>query len=53
MVNWGNRVAIRVLKPVPVEEVQTLGTKVLTMQVQERMENALAEMREQAKNEKK
>ena len=53
MVNWGNRVAIRVLKPVPTEEVASLGTKELSLQVQERMIKALAELREEIKNEKK
>ena len=53
LVNWGNRVAIRVLKPVPAEEVAALGTKELTLQVQERMITALADLRQQVKNEKK
>ena len=53
MVNWGNRVAIRVLKPVSVEEVASMGTKELTLNVQERMVTALAELREDVKNEKK
>ena len=53
MVNWGNRVAIRVLKPVSVEEVASMGTKELTLKVQERMVTALAELREEVKNEKK
>ena len=53
MVNWGNRVAIRVLKPVSVEEIASMGTKELTLKVQERMVTALAELREDIKNEKK
>ena len=53
MVNWGNRVAIRVLEPVSVEEVASMGTKELTLKVQERMVTALAELREDIKNEKK
>ena len=53
MVNWGNRVAIRVLEPVPAEEVASRGTKELTLMVQERMVKALAELREEVKNEKK
>ena len=53
MVNWGNRVAIRVLKPISVEEVASMGTKELTLNVHERMVTALAELREDVKNEKK
>ena len=53
MVNWGNRVAIRVLEPVSVEEIASMGTKELTLKVQERMVTALAELREDIKNEKK
>lgn len=53
MVNWRHRVAIRVLEPVSVEEIASMGTKELTLKVQERMVTALAELREDIKNEKK
>ena len=53
LVNWRHRVAIRVLKPVPVEEVEATGTKELSLQVRERMVTALAELREEIKNEKR
>ena len=53
LVNWRHRVAIRVLKPVSVEEVAATGTKELSLQVRERMVTALAELREEVKSEKK
>ncbi len=53
LVNWNHRVAIRVLKPVSAEEVASLGTKELTLQVQERMVTALAELRAEVAAEKR
>ena len=53
LVNWRHRVAIRVLKPVPVEEVASLDAKELAQQVRERMVTALAELREEVATEKK
>lgn len=53
LVNWRHRVAIRVLKPVPVEEVASLDAKELAQQVRERMVTALAELREEVAAEKK
>ena len=53
LVNWHHRVAIRVLKPVPVEEVMATGTKELTLQVHERMVTALADLRKEIAAEKK
>ena len=53
LVNWRHRVAIRVLKPVPVEDVEATGTKELSLQIRERMVTALAELREEIKNEKR
>ena len=53
LVNWRHRVAIRVLKPVPVEEVMATGTKELTLQVHDRMVAALAELRKEIAAEKK
>jgi len=53
LVNWRHRVAIRVLKPVPVEEVMATGTKELTLQVHDRMVTALAELRKEIAAEKK
>lgn len=53
LINWTNHIAIKVLKPVSVEEVTATESKVLAQQTQERMVNALAELREKVKNEKK
>lgn len=53
LINWTNHIAIKVLKPVSVEEVAATESKVLAQQTQERMVNALAELREKVKNEKK
>lgn len=51
-INWTNHIAIKVLKPVPVEEVAALESKDLASKTQERMVEALAELREQVKTEK-
>ena len=53
LVNWNHRVAIRVLKPVPAEEVAQMDVKDLSQQVRERMVTALAELRADVAAEKK
>ena len=53
LVNWNHRVAIRVLKPVPAEEVAKMDVKDLSQQVRERMVTALAELRADVAAEKK
>lgn len=53
LVNWTNHIAIKVLKPVSVEEVAATESKDLAQQTQQRMVEALAELREQVKQEKK
>lgn len=53
LINWTNHIAIKVLKPVSVEEVAATESKDLAQQTQQRMAEALAELREQVKNEKK
>lgn len=45
MFNWGNRITLRVLPPVPVEEVRDTETHALMERVRERMCAALAEIR--------
>ena len=52
-VNWGHRVAIRVMKPVSVEEVAALDVKELTQQTRDRMVEALADLRAEVAAEKK
>ena len=51
LVNWRNRVGIRVLPPVPVEQIQSMEVKELMLQTQERMVEALAQLREEIKAE--
>ena len=53
LVNWRNRVGIRVLPPVPVEQIQSMEVKELMLQTQERMVEALAQLREEIKAEKR
>lgn len=43
--NWGNRITVRVLPPVPVSEVAAMETHELMQTVRERMCDALAEIR--------
>lgn len=43
--NWGNRITVRVLPPVPVSEVAAMETHELMQAVRERMCDALAEIR--------
>ncbi len=45
MFNWGNRITLRVLPPVPVEEVRATETHALMERVRARMCTALAEIR--------
>ena len=53
LVNWRNRVAIRVLKPVSTEEVAAKEVADLSTEVRERMVLALDELRKQVATEKK
>ncbi len=52
LVNWRNRVGIRVLPPIPVEQIHSMEVKELMQQTQERMVEALAQLREEIKTEK-
>ena len=52
-VNWRNRVAIRVLPAVKAESVAATDTKELMQQVHDTMVDALAQLREEVKAEKK
>ena len=51
LVNWRNRVAIRVLKPVSVEEVAAKEVAELSTEVRERMVLSLAELRKEVATE--
>ena len=53
MVNWRNRVGIRVLKPISVEEVASTDIKELSQMTHDRMVEALAELRAEIKAEKR
>ncbi|MBQ8552851.1 MAG: 1-acyl-sn-glycerol-3-phosphate acyltransferase [Alistipes sp.] len=53
MVNWRNRVGIRVLKPISVEEVASTDLKELAQMTHDRMVEALAELRAEIKAEKR
>lgn len=52
LVNWRNRVGIRVLPPVPVEQIRAMEVKELMQQTQERMFEALTQLRDEIKAEK-
>ena len=52
LVNWRNRVGIRVLPPVPVEQIRAMEVKELMQQTQERMVEALTHLRDEIKAEK-
>ncbi|MBP3317681.1 MAG: 1-acyl-sn-glycerol-3-phosphate acyltransferase [Alistipes sp.] len=52
LVNWRNRVGIRVLPPVPVEQIRAMEVKELMQQTQERMVEALTQLRDEIKAEK-
>ena len=49
LMNWTNHVAIRVLKPIPVEQVVATDVKDMAQQVHDSMVEALAELREEIK----
>lgn len=53
LVNWRNRVAIRVLKPVSTEEVAAKEVAELSTEVRERMVLSLAELRKEVATEKR
>lgn len=53
LVNWHNRVAIRVLKPVSTEEVAAKEVAELSTEVRERMVLSLAELRQEVATEKR
>ena len=53
LMNWTNHVAIRVLKPIPVEQVVATDVKDMAQQVRESMVEALAALREDIKVEKR
>ena len=53
VMNWTNHVAIRVLKPIPVEQVVATDVKDMAQQVRESMVEALAALREDIKVEKR
>ncbi|MBR5483981.1 MAG: 1-acyl-sn-glycerol-3-phosphate acyltransferase [Alistipes sp.] len=53
MVNWTNHVAIRVMKPIPVEQVLATDVKDMAQQVRDDMVNTLAELRAEVKAAKK
>ena len=53
LVNWRNRVAIRVLKPVSIEEVAAKEVAELSTEVRERMVLSLAELRKEIATEKR
>ena len=50
--NWGNRITVRVLPPVPAERVAALETHELMQEVHERMCTALGEVRNEKLKEK-
>lgn len=52
-VNWRNRVGIRVLKPISVDEIASMESKDLSVMVHDRMADALAELRSDIAAEKK
>jgi 1-acyl-sn-glycerol-3-phosphate acyltransferase len=49
LMNWTNHVAIRVLKPISVEQVAATDVKDMAQQVHDSMVEALAELREEIK----
>lgn len=53
LMNWTNHVAIRVLKPVSVEQVAATDVKDMAQQVHDTMVEALAELREEVKTAKR
>lgn len=53
LMNWTNHISIRVLEPISVEQVKQADVKDMAQLVRERMVEALADLREQAKAEKR
>jgi 1-acyl-sn-glycerol-3-phosphate acyltransferase len=53
LMNWTNHVAIRVLKPISVEQVAATDVKDMAQQVHDTMVEALAELREEVKTAKR
>lgn len=53
MVNWRNRVGIRVMKPVSVEQIQSMDVKELSQMVHDDMVKTLAELRAEIAAEKR
>jgi 1-acyl-sn-glycerol-3-phosphate acyltransferase len=53
LVNWKNQVAIRVLKPIPAEEVAATDVKEMAQKVREQMVDELAKLRKEVAAEKK
>lgn len=53
MVNWRNRVGIRVMKPVSVEQIQSMNVKELSQMVHDDMVKTLAELRAEIAAEKR
>lgn len=47
--NWGHHIGIKVLKPIPAEEVAATEVKDMMQKVQDQMTEALAELREEMK----
>jgi 1-acyl-sn-glycerol-3-phosphate acyltransferase len=53
LVNWKNQVAIRVLKPISVEEIAATDVKEMAQKVREQMVDELAKLRKEVAAEKK
>ena len=53
LVNWTNHVAIRVMKPVPVEEIAATDVKEMAQKVREQMVDELAKLRKEVAAEKR
>lgn len=53
LVNWTNHVAIRVMKPISVEEIVATDVKEMAQKVREQMVDELAKLREEVAAEKK
>ena len=53
LVNWTNHVAIRVMKPIPVEEIAATDVKEMAQKVREQMVDELAKLRKEVAAEKR
>ncbi len=53
LVNWTNHVAIRVMKPIPVEEIAATDVKEMAQKVREQMVDELAKLRKDVAAEKR